>query len=224
VRAQGVRNGGNELPVLPLSTERVSDRIVRNCDCVYTAAVWFGCSGISRRSSATQRSSVKGIRAGQRRKHRSFRTQLFLTRYRHRLPFRLAVLSLADCWSGRPVLHLAPALRLMLQCRQGPASPSAGFCWHGRWLRTNAVLNAITIHTEKFWPRAIFTTSMTVSTTVRTSGTPFLPVRSVENTREPCVVWWANTILGFRIREANGTAEESSGLSTVFILYSYISM
>ena len=42
------------------------------------------------------------------------------------------------------------------------------------------------------------------------------------------IVKWANPILGFRIREANGTAGESSGLCTVFIiciiLYSYIFM
>ena len=81
---------------------------------------------------------------------------------------------------GDPCFILAPALWLTQQCRQGPASPSAGFCWLGRRLRTNAVLNAITIHTEKFWPRAIFTTSMTVSTTVRTIGTPlyqYAPLR-----------------------------------------------
>ena len=121
-----VRSGGKELPVLPLSTERVSVRIVRNCDCVYTAAVWFGCSGICRRSSATQRSSVKGIRAGQRRKHRSFRTQLFLTRYRHRLPFRLAVLSLADCWSGRPVLYFSTGTVAY-------AAVQAGSCFSISW-------------------------------------------------------------------------------------------
>ena len=41
-------------------------------------------------------------------------------------------------WSGRLELYRAPAL-LHRQCRQGPASTSAGFCWLGRRLRTNAV-------------------------------------------------------------------------------------
>ena len=126
MRTRGVSNGGTELPVLPSLVERFSVRIVRNCDCVYTAAVWFGCSGICRRSSATQRSSVKGIRAGLRRKHRSFRTQLFLTRYRHRLPFRLAVLSLADCWSGRPVLYFSTGTVAY-------AAVQAGSCFSISW-------------------------------------------------------------------------------------------
>ena len=69
---------------------------------------------------------MKGIRAGLRRKHRSFRTQLFLTRYRHRLPFRLAVLSLADCWSGRPVLYFSTGTAAY-------AAVQAGSCFSISW-------------------------------------------------------------------------------------------